>query len=52
MVCFLLGSRVHISERLQNILKGEGEQSDVIVHVGTNDTGVIRDASCGMITGS
>ncbi|XP_069750301.1 uncharacterized protein [Narcine bancroftii] len=38
MVCCLPGARVRdISNRVQGILKGEGKQPDVLVHVGTND---------------
>eukprot|EP00061_Rhincodon_typus_P004886 g23665.t1 len=38
MVCCFPGARLRdVSERLQNVLKGEGEQPEVIVHVGTND---------------
>eukprot|EP00061_Rhincodon_typus_P007422 g29099.t1 len=32
-----------VSEQLQNILKGEGEQPEIIVHNGINDTGRQRD---------
>ncbi|XP_067845690.1 uncharacterized protein [Heptranchias perlo] len=40
MVCYLPGGRVKdITERVQNILRGEGEQPEVVVHVGTNDIG-------------
>jgi len=37
MVCCLPGARVKdVSERLQGILEGEGEQPVVVVHIGTN----------------
>lgn len=38
MVCCLPGARVRdVSNRVQSILRGEGEQPDVLIHVGTND---------------
>ena len=44
MVCCLPGARVKdVSERLQGILEGEGEQPAVVVHIGTNDIGKKRD---------
>ena len=44
MVCCLPGARAKdVTERLQDILKGEGEQAEVIVHIGTNDIGRKRD---------
>jgi len=40
MVCCLPGARVRdVSERLQDLLKGEGEQPEVVIHIGTNDIG-------------
>ncbi|XP_078253188.1 uncharacterized protein LOC144592470 [Rhinoraja longicauda] len=40
MVCCLPGARVqHITDRLQKILVREGDQPEVVVHVGTNDVG-------------
>ncbi|MBY9153034.1 SGNH/GDSL hydrolase family protein [Pseudomonas aeruginosa] len=40
MVCCLPGARVHdVSDRVFRILKGEGEQPEVVVHIGTNDVG-------------
>jgi len=40
MVCCLPGARVKdVSERAWDILKGEGEQPEVVVHIGTNDVG-------------
>lgn len=40
LVCCLPGARVSdVSERIFQILKGEGEQSQVVVHIGTNDIG-------------
>ena len=44
MVCCLPGAKVRdVTERLQNILEGEGEQPVVVVHIGTNDIGKKRD---------
>ena len=44
IVCCLPGARVKdISERFQDILKGEGEQPEVVVHIGTNNIGRKRD---------
>jgi len=44
MVCCLPGARVHdISDRVFRILKGAGEQPEVVVHIGTNDIGKKRD---------
>uniref|UniRef100_UPI00398EB7F6 uncharacterized protein n=1 Tax=Pristiophorus japonicus TaxID=55135 RepID=UPI00398EB7F6 len=44
MVCCLPGARVKdVSERVQDILKWEGEQPVVVVHIGTNDIGKKRD---------
>lgn len=38
MVCCLPGARVRdVSDRVQSILRREGEQPEVLVHVGTND---------------
>ncbi|XP_059810226.1 uncharacterized protein LOC132383348 [Hypanus sabinus] len=43
MVCCLPGARIQdITDRLQGILKGEGEQPEVVVHVGINDIGKKR----------
>jgi len=40
LVCCLPGARVSdVSERVFQVLKGEGEQSQVVVHIGTNDVG-------------
>eukprot|EP00061_Rhincodon_typus_P016237 g44344.t1 len=40
MLCCLLGARVHdILDRVFKILKGEGEQPAVMVHIDTNDIG-------------
>ena len=40
MVCCLPGARIQdVTDRVQTILKGEGEQPEVVVHVGTNDVG-------------
>jgi len=44
MVCCLPDARVRdVSDRVFRILKGEGEQSQVVVHIGTNDIGTRRD---------
>ena len=44
MVCCLSDARVRdVSDRVFRILKGEGEQSQVVVHIGTNDIGMRRD---------
>ena len=38
MVCRLPGTRIRdVTEWLQNILEGEGEQPAVVVHIGTNE---------------
>ena len=43
-VCCLPGARVSdVSERISQVLKGEGEQPQVVVHIGTNDLGRKRD---------
>ncbi|XP_055522044.1 uncharacterized protein LOC129716197 isoform X1 [Leucoraja erinacea] len=40
MVCCLPGARIQdVTDRVQKILKGEGEHPEVVVHVGTNDVG-------------
>ena len=40
LVCCLPGARVSdVSERIFQVLKGEGEQPQVVVHIGTNDVG-------------
>ncbi|XP_059500994.1 uncharacterized protein LOC132209499 [Stegostoma tigrinum] len=42
-VCCLPGARIQdITDRVQRILKGEGEDPEVVVHVGTNDVGKKR----------
>eukprot|EP00061_Rhincodon_typus_P004678 g23167.t1 len=41
--CLLVARVKDVSEQLQNILTGKGEQPDVIVHIGTNDIGRQRD---------
>ncbi|XP_062896362.1 uncharacterized protein LOC134342314 [Mobula hypostoma] len=44
MVVCLPGARVwDISDRVQDILKWEGEEPEVLVHIGTNDIGRKRD---------
>eukprot|EP00061_Rhincodon_typus_P003488 g20215.t1 len=44
MICCLPGARVRdVSDRVYRILKGEGEQPEVMVHVGTNDIAGKRD---------
>lgn len=44
LVCCLPGARVRdVSDRVFGILKGEGEQPQVVVHIGTNDIGRKRD---------
>jgi len=44
MVCCLPGARVHdVLDHIFRILKGEGEQPEVVVHVSTNDVGKKRD---------
>ncbi|XP_072405191.1 uncharacterized protein [Chiloscyllium punctatum] len=43
MVCCFPGARVKdIADRVQDILKDEGEEPEVVVHVGTNDVGKKR----------
>ncbi|XP_055498195.1 uncharacterized protein LOC129701166 [Leucoraja erinacea] len=45
MVVCLPGTRVRdVSERVQDILKWEGEEPEVVVHIGTNDIGRKREA--------
>ena len=40
MVCCLPGARVRdVSDRVHSVLKWEGDQPDVVVHIGTNDVG-------------
>jgi len=40
MVCCLPGARVRdVSDRVFTVLKGEGDQTEVVVHIGTNDVG-------------
>lgn len=40
LVCCLPGARVRdVSDRVFRVLKGEGEQPQVVVHIGTNDIG-------------
>ncbi|XP_062909111.1 uncharacterized protein LOC134349138 [Mobula hypostoma] len=40
MVCCLPGARIQdVTDRVQGILKSEGEDPEVVVHVGTNDVG-------------
>ena len=44
LVCCLPGARVRdVSDRVFGILKGEGEQPQVVVHIGTNNIGKKRD---------
>ena len=44
MVVCLPGARVSdVSERVEKILKREGEEPDVVVHIGTNDIGRKRE---------
>ena len=44
MVVCLPGARVwDVSERVQDILKWEGEEPEVVVHIGTNDIGRKRE---------
>ncbi|XP_078056734.1 uncharacterized protein LOC144480983 [Mustelus asterias] len=44
LVCCLPGARVFdVSDRVFKILKGEGDQPQVVVHTGTNDIGRKRD---------
>lgn len=44
MVCCLPDAKVRdVSDRVFRILKGEGKQSQVVVHIGTNDIGKKRD---------
>ena len=44
MVCCLPGARVRdVSDRVFRSLKGDGEQSQVVVHIGTNYIGKRRD---------
>ncbi|XP_059504239.1 uncharacterized protein LOC132209920 isoform X2 [Stegostoma tigrinum] len=43
MVCCLPGARIQdVTDRVQRILEGEGEDPEVLVHVGTNDFGKKR----------
>eukprot|EP00061_Rhincodon_typus_P003408 g20015.t1 len=38
MVCCLSGARIrNVSDRVHRILKGKGEQPEVVVHISTND---------------
>eukprot|EP00061_Rhincodon_typus_P017046 g45571.t1 len=44
MVCCLPGARIKdILERVQNILKEERNQQEVVAHIETNDTGREKD---------